>query len=176
FNADDPRVRAMAERGYPQNRVLITRGGQAGARLAADKVRMTADGLDFNVRDTQTGEAVAMHASLYGDHNVTNILTAAGDADYLGLWLKEIAMRVAPLEPAEHRLHRRVMPDGTVLIDDAYSANPVGTQAALQVLALQPSGRKVVISSGMFELGPISDEENRKLGERIATVATDVIL
>jgi UDP-N-acetylmuramoyl-tripeptide--D-alanyl-D-alanine ligase len=28
----------------------------------------------------------------------------------------------------------------------------------------------------MFELGPLHEEENRKLGERIAAVATDVIL
>lgn len=176
FNGDDPLVRDMAERGYPQNRLLITRQEQAGARLVADNIRMTADGLDFDVRDTQTGEKVAMHAPLYGHHNVSNILMAAGVAITLGLSLKEIGLRVATLEPAEHRLHRRVMPDGTILIDDAYSANPVGTQTALEVLALQQAGRRVVISSGMFELGPISDEENRKLGERMAAVATDVIL
>ncbi len=179
FNADDPRVRGMAERSYPQNRILVTRQDAPGARLAASNIRMTADGLDFDVCDNQTGEQRAMHAPLYGEHNVTNILMAMGVARHLGMSLNEIAGRVATLEPAEHRLVRRVMPDGSILIDDAYSANPVGTQTALQVLALQttqPSARRIVVSSGMFELGPLHEEENRKLGERIAAVATDVIL
>lgn len=179
FNADDPRVRSMAERGYPQNRILITRQDAPGARLAATNIRMTADGLDFDVCDNQTGEKRAMHAPLYGEHNVTNMLMAMGVARHLGMSLNEIAGRVATLEPAEHRLVRRIMPGGSILIDDAYSANPVGTQTALQVLALQatqPGARRIVVSSGMFELGPLHQEENRKLGERIAAVATDVIL
>jgi UDP-N-acetylmuramoyl-tripeptide--D-alanyl-D-alanine ligase len=75
---------------------------------------------------------------------------------------------------------RRVLPDGTIIIDDAYSANPVGTQTALKVLDLQreafPNGRRIVLSSGMFELGELHESENRLLGERIAAVATDAIL
>jgi UDP-N-acetylmuramoyl-tripeptide--D-alanyl-D-alanine ligase len=179
FNADDPRVRGMAERGYPQNRILVTRQDAPGACLAASNVRMTADGLNFDVCDNQTGEKRSMHAPLYGEHNVTNILMAVGVARHLGMSLNEIAGRVATLEPAEHRLVRRVMPDGSILIDDAYSANPVGTQTALQVLALQttqPGAHRIVVSSGMFELGSLHEEENRKLGERIAAIATDVIL
>jgi UDP-N-acetylmuramoyl-tripeptide--D-alanyl-D-alanine ligase len=179
FNADDPNVRGMADRGYPSQRLLITRQDAPGAQLAATNVRLTADGLDFDVCDNQTGEWRSMHAPLYGEHNVTNILMAIAVARHLGLSLAEIALRVATLEPAEHRLHRRVMPGGVILIDDAYSANPVGTKTALDVLALQtsqPGARRVVVSSGMFELGPLHEAENRKLGERIAQVATDVIL
>ncbi len=177
FNGDDPAVRDMAGRGYPQTTVMITKQSVPGARLEALNIRMTAEGLDFDVRDNQTGEQRAMHAPLYGDHNVTNILMAAAVARALGMSLGEIGMRVTTLEPAEHRLIRRVMNDGIVLIDDTYSANPVGTQTALGVLALhKDSPHRVVVSSGMFELGPVSDQENRKLGERMAAAATDVIL
>jgi len=177
FNGDDPAVRQMAGRGYPQTTIMVTKEGMPGARLEALNVRMTAEGLDFDVRDNQTDESRSMHAPLYGDHNVTNILMAAAVAHYLGMSLAEIGMRVTTLEPAEHRLIRRVMPDGIILIDDTYSANPVGTQTALGVLALHTSSpHRVVVSSGMFELGAVSDEENCKLGERIAAAATDVIL
>ena len=76
--------------------------------------------------------------------------------------LEEIAPRVATLQPAEHRLVRRVLPDGTVVIDDAYSANPVGTKAALDVLGActTQSRHRIVVSSGMFELG--AAHESRK--------------
>jgi UDP-N-acetylmuramoyl-tripeptide--D-alanyl-D-alanine ligase len=181
FNGDDPRVRGMADRGFPDNRILVSQKGAVDARITAVNVMMQADGLYFDLWDHETGEAIKhVHAPLYGEHNVTNMLMAVAVARHLRLSLPEIKMRIATLEPAEHRLVRRVLPDGTVIIDDAYSANPIGTQMALSVLALQnqdrPTAKRIVISSGMFELGPISDDENCKLGERIAKVATDVIL
>jgi UDP-N-acetylmuramoyl-tripeptide--D-alanyl-D-alanine ligase len=177
FNGDDPAVHEMAGRGYPQMTQFVTQKGINGSALEAINIQMTKEGLDFDVRDNATGEVRSMHAPLYGEHNITNILMAAAVAHYLGMSLTEIAMRVSTLQPAEHRLIRRVMPDGTILIDDSYSANPVGTQTALGVLGLHSdSPRRVVISAGMFELGEASDRENRKLGESIAKVATDVIL
>jgi UDP-N-acetylmuramoyl-tripeptide--D-alanyl-D-alanine ligase len=177
FNGDDPAVREMAGRGYPQTTQFVTQKGVSGAGIEAINIQMTKGGLDFDVLDNATGEVRSMHAPLYGEHNITNILMAAAVAHYLGMSLTEIAMRVTTLQPAEHRLIRRVMPDGTIIIDDSYSANPVGTQTALGVLGLHSdSPHRVVISAGMFELGEASDRENRKLGESIAKVATDVIL
>lgn len=177
FNGDDPAVRKMAGRGYPQTAIMVTKAGVPGAQIEALNVRMTAEGLDFDVRDNRTDETRSMHTPLYGDHNVTNILMATAVAHHLGMSLAEIGMRVTTLEPAEHRLIRRVLPDGIILIDDTYSANPVGTETALGVLALhKESPHRVVVSSGMFELGAVSEQENRKLGQRIADVATDAIL
>jgi UDP-N-acetylmuramoyl-tripeptide--D-alanyl-D-alanine ligase len=177
FNGDDPQVRAMLDRNYPRTRLMVTQHEVPGARLCASHVQMRADGLHFDVRDTETGAEQALYAPLYGETNVTNILMAAAVALHLGMSLEEIAARAATLEPAEHRLVRRVLPNGTVVIDDAYSANPVGTKAALEVLKLHTQSRhRVVVSSGMFELGPAQEQENYRLGQRIAAAATDVIL
>jgi UDP-N-acetylmuramoyl-tripeptide--D-alanyl-D-alanine ligase len=176
FNADDERVLGMATRGYPSQRVLVSQQNAVDARLTATDVQMTAEGMTLTVRDALTNESAAMTMPLYGEHNVTNVLLAMAVARQVGMSFEEIAPRVATLEPAEHRLVRRVLPGGIVLIDDAYSANPVGTQMALKVLAAQRSPRRVVVTSGMFELGALREVENRKLGERIAAVATHVYL
>lgn len=180
FNDDDPLVQAMHERGYPAMRIGVTRQSPStpGARFSAHNVAMTASGLDFDVQDQETGEQAHLHAPVYGEHNVSNILMALAVARYVGISLAEAAMRVATLEPAEHRLVRRVLPNGVVTIDDAYSANPIGTRQALAVLNLNQTdhGKRIVITSGMVELGPIQDEENRKLGQAIAEAATDVVL
>ncbi len=176
FNDDDPRVKAMNDRGYPATRIGVTQKDAPGARFNAHNVTMTINGLDFDVLDTQTGEQQHIHAPVYGEHNVSNILMALAVARHLGLSFAELAMRAATLEPAEHRLVRRVLPNGVITIDDAYSANPIGTRQALAVLKLSDKGQRIVITSGMVELGPIQDEENRKLGAAIAGVATDVVL
>jgi UDP-N-acetylmuramoyl-tripeptide--D-alanyl-D-alanine ligase len=180
FNLDDPSVRAMAERGHPSLRYGVTRENTPNARLSATHITMTAAGLDFDVTDHQTGETAHIHAPVYGDHNVSNILMALSVALQVGIGLKEAALRAATLQPAEHRLVRRVLSNGVVTIDDAYSANPVGSRQALRVLGLhatpQRINKRVAITSGMIELGPIQAEENRKLGEAIAAHATDVVV
>ncbi len=179
FNWDDPYVRAMYERGYPQTRIGVTWQNTDLAtqlRFHARDIRATVEGLRFDVTDTLTGEEQPITTRLVGQHNVTNILLAIATARHLGMSLGEIALRVASLEPAEHRLQRRTLPGGITVIDDAYSANPVGAQNALNVLSLYRDGRRVLITPGMVELGPIQDEENRKLGRHAAQVCTDIIL
>ncbi|MHB8625058.1 MAG: UDP-N-acetylmuramoyl-tripeptide--D-alanyl-D-alanine ligase [Aggregatilineales bacterium] len=176
FNDDDPRVQAMHARGYPETRIGITRQDVPGARFSARNVQMSIDGLDFDVRDSDTDETVHLHAPVYGEHNVSNLLMAIAVAHHAGIPLMELAHRAATAQPAEHRLVRRILSNGVVTIDDAYSANPVGSRQALAVLALNQNGRRIAITSGMVELGPIQADENRKLGTAIAQTATDVVL
>jgi len=85
-------------------------------------------------------------------------------------------MRVATLEPAEHRLQRKTLPGGITVIDDAYSANPVGARNVLDVLALYEDGRRVLITPGIVELGPLHEQENLNLGRHAARVCTDIVL
>ncbi len=177
FNGDDPHVRALAERGYPQTRILISQKGAAGARFEALDVQFRPEGTHLTVRDNADGATCPMFMPLYGETNVTNVLMAIAIAAHLGMTFEEIAPRVATLQPTEHRLVRHQLPDGSVIIDDAYSANPVGTKAALDVLALHThSKRRIVVSSGMFELGAQSEAANRALGAHMAATATDIIL
>jgi UDP-N-acetylmuramoyl-tripeptide--D-alanyl-D-alanine ligase len=177
FNGDDPEVLKLAERGYPNTRIVVSHSGAAGARITASQIDLRADGTAFTLNDNQSGQSIRLQTPLYGPTNITNVLMAAAAAIHIGLSLSEIAARTPTLQPADHRLVRRVQADGTVVIDDAYSANPVGTAAALAVLKLhQSSARRIVISSGMFELGARAEAENTQLGRNMADAATDVIL
>lgn len=179
FNWDDPLVRSMYERGYPDIRIGVTWENADHAtnlRMQAHDIRESVEGMTFDVVDTFTDDRRRFSTKLVGRHNVTNILLAAAVARHLGVPLGEIALRVATLEPPEHRLQRRTLPNGATVIDDAYSANPVGARSALDTLALYDGGRRVVITPGMVELGPLQDQENQKLGRYAAQAATDVVL
>lgn len=179
FNWDNHYVRAMYERGYPETRIAVTwqnAGHARQLRFLARNVRQTVDGLEFDVTDTQTNDSEHFSTRLVGQHNVTNILLATAVARHLGLPLTEVAMRVSTLESAEHRLQRKVLPGNITVIDDAYSANPVGARSVLDVLALYDKGRRILITPGMVELGPLHAEENQKLGRYAAQVCTDIVL
>jgi UDP-N-acetylmuramoyl-tripeptide--D-alanyl-D-alanine ligase len=181
FNWDNPYVRGMAERGYPAERISVSRRPEAeamdagGPRLIAADESESLDGLSFTLHDRFTGVTLPCHAPIYGIHNVTNILLAAAVALHEGMTLKEIVRRIATLEPAESRLVRQAS-GGITVLNDAYSANPVGAVSALRVLAMHTSGRRLLITPGMVELADQMDIENRKLGIEAARTATDVIL
>lgn len=178
FNFDDERVRRMETKGYPEHRfgVSCSNPPHPDARLIADNVKHTLEGLQFDVIDRHTGETRAFHTSLVGIHNVTNILLATMIALETGMKLNEIALRVTTLTPADHRLRRTALPNGITMLDDAYNTNPVGAVNALEVLGLYSDGRRVLVTPGMVELGDIQDTENEKLGLAAARHCTDIIL
>jgi UDP-N-acetylmuramoyl-tripeptide--D-alanyl-D-alanine ligase len=181
FNWDNPYIREMMSRGYPQTRLAVSRqvnpnNAPDGVRFVASNIQETLDALRFTVTDTATKTSVEMSVPLLGAHNVTNILLAIAVAVHEGLSLKEITRRIATLQPAESRLAAQTTPQGITILNDAYSANPVGVTSALHVLGMHHTGKRLLITPGMVELGVLMESENRKLGENAAQVATDVIL
>jgi len=193
FNWDNPYVRAMAEKGYPAKRITVSKENsqptpqtgreedgfaesQNQPRFVASDISESLAGLRFTVTDSQTGDSEVFNPPLLGQHNVTNVLLAAAVAVHEGMSLKDVARRVSALQPAESRLVSQTSAEGITIINDAYSANPVGAESSLRVLGMHQSGRRLLITPGMVELGSLMEAENRKLGETAAQYATEVIL
>lgn len=181
FNRDNPHLRAMAARGYPDTVLTVSceevpqDAPAADPRLVASDIHEGLDGLRFTVHDRGSGEREVFSTGLLGRHNVSNILLAAAVALHEGMSLREIAWRVRSLQPAEARLVREQTAAGITIINDGYSANPTGARHALQVLGLHPA-RRLLVTPGMIELGDLQESENHALGVAAATHASDVIL
>jgi UDP-N-acetylmuramoyl-tripeptide--D-alanyl-D-alanine ligase len=178
FNWDNPYIREMYERGYPQTRIAVSREANPPneVRFVASNIQESLDGLTFTVTDRETGQQEEFKTPLLGLHNVTNLLLATAVAVHERVPLKDVARAVKTLQPAESRLMRRVTNEGITIINDAYSANPVGAEQALRVLGMHTTGKRLLVTPGMVELGELMESENRKLGEIAAQYATDVIL
>jgi UDP-N-acetylmuramoyl-tripeptide--D-alanyl-D-alanine ligase len=182
FNWDNSYVREMYERGYPAVRLAVSKTiapeevPEGGPRFVASEIEETLAGLRFTITDTHSSERARIETPVIGAHNVTNLLLAAAVAVHEGMSLSDVAFRARTLQPAESRLVRQTTPQGITIINDAYSANPAGAVSALQVLGLHTGGRRLLITPGMVELGPLHDQENHRLGELAAGYATDVIL
>jgi UDP-N-acetylmuramoyl-tripeptide--D-alanyl-D-alanine ligase len=165
LNADDPRVAAMAERAQgPVWRVSVE--GKAEADLIARDITYSPEGTRFIVRD-EAGNEQVFQTQLLGRHNVLNILLALAVGRIFGLRLRQMAHAVARLRPVEHRLQLRREGPITV-IDDAFNSNPVGARNALEILGQFRTGRRIVVTPGMVELGEWEAEENRALGRFMA--------
>ncbi len=165
LNADDERVAAMAARATGKVwRVSVE--GRTEADIAARDVRYGPEGTSFTVRD-EAGAEATFKTRLLGRHNVLNILLGVAVGRAMGLRLRQMAHAVARVQPIEHRLQLRQ--DGPVtIIDDAFNANPVGARNAVEILGQFDTGRRVIVTPGMIELGERQWEENRAFGEHIA--------
>ena len=65
------------------------------------------------------------------------------------------------------------------MIDDTYNANPAGAKAALgsaRTTAAAPGGKKVVVTPGMVELGPVQARENANFAASAGAVATQLLV
>lgn len=182
LNWDNPYVRSMATGGHPATILTVSReltneaAITQGITWLATEVHETLAGLSFTARNLETGEVASIETSVVGEHNVTNLLLCIAVAVHEGIPLRDIAMRIRRLQPAESRLVLERTGAGITIINDAYSANPSGVVSALKVLGMHETGARLLITPGMVELGELQESENHKLGLLAAQYATDIIL
>ena len=176
MNVDDPEVRTLADSTVS---VTVVRYGidPGGAPdVTARDISVGPEGTSFTVIDTRTGSSIDATTRLLGRHSIGHVLAGVAVALATGSPLSELRTRIAALEPVEHRLQLIEGTGGITVIDDAFNSNPEGAAAALDVLASMPARRRVVVTPGIIELGPLQEQENERFGERAASVADAVIV
>lgn len=132
----------------------------------AKNIELTNKGTVFYVKFKGNQEEYKFETRLLGKANIYNILAGIALGKELGISIKDLQKSVKRVMPVEHRLCMKKYYDIN-LIDDAYNANPQGCEMAIDVLSKMP-GKKIIITSGMIELGSKSYEKNKELGIQIA--------
>lgn len=187
LNADDPRVRAMAQ--ATQARVVLF-GLAPDAHLRATDISLTPAGTRFTLTlslPPHSSSAVhsqfAIHHSpftiirtpLLGRHAIYPVLAAVGVALHYGVPLEEIVARLATMERVPGRLTLLPGVAGSLILDDSYNASPAAMLAALDVLEELPARRRVALLGGMAELGSYEAAGHEQVGARAAEVVDQLV-
>ena len=184
LNADDPMVAAMASRTRAEV-VTFGAGGlpadagedQPGVAVA-DVVGDDLGRLSFEL--VHRGAGATVHLSQVGAHQWRNAAAAAAMALAAGVDLDTVADALGEARPASRwRMEVTERPDGLVVVNDAYNANPESMEAALDTLVSigARSGRRTVAVLGeMFELGEGSRDSHARVGAYAATSGVDVLV
>jgi UDP-N-acetylmuramyl pentapeptide synthase len=106
-------------------------------------------------------------------HSLTLVKTVIAAAEACGLPLTECCERIAAFAPSTHFLRIRKLATGAECIDDSGTSNQVGFEAALAVLAHRKESRKVVIVSGIVDLGVHSESIHTKLAQQVAQLGAE---
>lgn len=115
-------------------------------------------------------------APLIGRHNLENVAAAIAVAKEMGMKDDEIKEAIAKLKPASRGLRKVKGIGNLTFIDDTFSSNPNGFLAALDCLQKFKSKTKVVITTGIIELGSVSAKVHQKIGQAMQKTADLVIL
>ena len=181
LNADDPRVRAMAQ--VAPCPVLLV-GESAEADVRASAVTLDEGGRPTFAVHAPFGTA-QVTLPLVGRHHVGNALAALAAAHAAGMSLENIARAMATAHPTSRwRMEVTERRDGVRVVNDAYNANPDSMAAALRAMVtMNPRrgaddrpGRRVAVLGTMLELGPDSPTLHREVGELAGELGIDIVL
>src|SRR6266513_2145749 len=121
-------------------------------------------GSQFTVR------GVEVRLTMAGRHQALNAVAALAAGDFAGVPVEAGSAALAGVT-IDHRLQEMTTPHGYSIIDDAYNASPESMLAAFDAVADGPrQGRLLAVLGEMRELGSLSEESHRRVGQRAAEV------
>jgi len=174
LNADDPVVAAMTV-GLASRVQLV--GVSPEADVRAEDVALDERGRAAYTLVCPQGTArVSLRQS--GAHHVGNSLAVAAASLELGLSLDQVVAGLGAAEAVSRwRMEITDRPDGVVVVNDAYNANPDSMRAALDaVAAMRVPGERWAVLGGMLELGADSDAEHAAVGSYAASLGFDHVV
>lgn len=153
-NIDSPGVRSVIGRARCP---VTTVGTFSDASLRAEDACDTPEGLTLRIGRERFSVA------LRGLHNVTNVVLAIGVARHAGLSDDDIRAKLRTFRPLSHTFAVREEA-GVTLLDDTHNTSPESMRAGLIWSAAQAQRPRVLLTSGLLEIGVDEEGILRELG------------
>jgi UDP-N-acetylmuramoyl-tripeptide--D-alanyl-D-alanine ligase len=159
LDRDDIEVARFGDGGDVSLSYFAARGGSARIRVEA------------------FGRPLTLEFSFGSRYNATNALAAIAAYHALGLPLGKLQKGARHVQLSRLRGEEVPLPEGGVLINDCYNANPLSMAAALEHLQQRAgSSRKVAVLGDMAELGAGAPAYHREVGAGAARAGVDVLV
>ena len=170
LNGDDPLLNTVA---LPQTILRCGRGENCHVRVT-DVDDRGIEGIACTV--TTARASYRLTAASPGSFMIYPMAMAAAIGEALGLTGEEIAAGVAAYVPTGSRMHLIRLPEGRLLIDDCYNANPQAMEEALKLLAVTPARRRAAVLGDMGELGELTVSAHRAIGVLTGELHLDSVI
>ena len=170
LNGDDPLLNTVA---LPQTILRCGRGENCNVRVT-DVDDRGIEGIACTVTTDKASYRLATASP--GSFMIYPMAMAAAIGEVLGLTGEEIAAGVAAYVPTGSRMHLIRLPEGRLLIDDCYNANPQAMEEALKLLAVTPARRRAAVLGDMGELGELTVSSHRAIGVLTGELHLDSVI
>lgn len=167
FNYSNPHCREMAgwakEAGFKVYGYSVLREAEVKSDMQGRVVSADVEGITFEVKEGDTRKK--FFAPLRGTHFIENLLGAILISRLMDVSWEDIGRGCRAIKLPEKTMDVSQKRD-MVLIDDTFNSTPKGFEAALSYLKLF-EGKKVLVASGIIELGKETARIHRELGKRM---------
>lgn len=151
----------------------------------SNKADVTASGIEPGILNTVfrmewKGKKTKVTLPVPGLFNVSNALAAAAAAlaCVKGITPEKISLGIRHFTPPTRRMQVIKMPGGTILVNDAYNANPSSMLNSIENFSkMFYNKRKILVLGDMLELGKYGVAEHKKIGKAITgRKSADIVL
>ena len=170
LNGDDPLLGTVT---LPQTILRCGRGEGCSVRIT-DVDDRGIEGIACTVTTAKASYRLATASP--GGFMIYPMAMAAAIGEALGLTGEEIAAGVAAYVPTGSRMHIIRLPEGRLLIDDCYNANPQAMTEALRLLAVTQTRRRAAVLGDMGELGELTVSAHRAIGALTGELHLDSVI
>ncbi|MBI2600913.1 hypothetical protein HYW42_03070 [Candidatus Daviesbacteria bacterium] len=120
-------------------------------------------------------ERVRVELKLLGTHQVYAALAAATLGVSENISLIKIKHALESVVPDEHRMQTFEGPNGSIILDDTYNADPSAVEAAIDTLLQIPARRRVIVLGEMKELGSYTESMHQEIARKIYKEKVDLV-
>ena len=170
LNGDDPLLGTVT---LPQTILRCGRGEGCSVRVT-DVDDRGIEGIACTV--TTAKASYRLTTASPGGFMIYPMAMAAAIGEALGLTVEEITAGVAAYVPTGSRMHIIHLPEGRLLIDDCYNANPQAMTEALRLLAVTQTRRRAAVLGDMGELGELTVSAHRAIGALTGELHLDSVI
>ena len=170
LNGDDELLHTVT---LPQRIIRCGKGENCDVRVT-DIADRGLEGLSCTVRTAKA--AYPLEIPSPGAYMIYPAAMAAAIGEYLGLAAEEIVRGVAAYVPTGSRMHLIRRPEGRLIIDDCYNANPQAMAEALRLLARTACASRVAVLGDMGELGELTVPAHEDMGRLCRELGLDRVI
>ncbi len=152
---------------------ILTYSLEDGADFVAKNILIGSVSTEFTL--SFRGREYDFEIPMLGRHNVSNALAAIAAGYAVGLTVPEVQRGFSTLTTTKMRFEV-IRRDGLTIINDAYNASPASMRVAIKTASEVYDGRLIAVLGDMLELGDISEQIHREIGEELVENKFDVLI
>lgn len=159
-NADSPLLDLLVKESTVKPTTI---GTDHRALIKAFDIEETGSGIRFSAFDTTFAVPMA------GTHNITNILLAITTAKHLGTPLSALQKSLQNFTAFERTFTVR-KERGITILDNSYNSSAESFDAGIDWAKRQPNREKILVMSGIIELGKDEERVHRMIAEKASKI------
>ena len=167
LNGDDELLSGLA---LPFETVLCGRHERCGVRVT-NVAEHGIEGVTCTITTKRDVYEVSIPSP--GAYMIYPAAMAIAIGEHLGLTKAELLSGIAAYRPVGSRMHLVRCSNDRIIIDDCYNANPQAMAEALRILAQTEHPRRMAVLGDMGELGDLTEQAHRDMGELTRTLGLD---